>query len=168
MLRQDIFQNINIAKNYLDRFHLLIPDEKIYIDCYCFPSFNWKAYYAQVYSENGIYSANCAYTHYADYYGLESYSQHFTAVENDKPPAKNTDIFCKCIFPDTKLINDLLTCAGEYTQTEHSAKGGIVIDGITAGIRLFENGRIARDICLIDPDDDPPLLDKLLTFSDVI
>lgn len=66
------------------------------------------------------------------------------------------------------LINSILSCAGAYTDTERFTKERLVIDGITAGIRLFEQGRMTRDICMIDPDGDQPLLDELLLFSDAI
>ncbi|MBQ4312425.1 MAG: hypothetical protein II773_12640 [Oscillospiraceae bacterium] len=47
-------------------------------------------------------------------------------------------------------------------------KKRFTIDGITARIRFFENGSMTRDIVMIDPDDDLPLLDKILLLSDAI
>ncbi|WP_278245338.1 hypothetical protein [Ruminococcus albus] len=43
-----------------------------------------------------------------------------------------------------------------------------MIDGIAAGIRLFQNGDIIHDILLIDPEKPEPLLDAICSFSDMI
>lgn len=47
-------------------------------------------------------------------------------------------------------------------------KSGVIIDGTTAGIRLFDNRSIIRDIAMINPDEPEPLLDKICSFSDII
>ena len=157
--------NIGIARGYLGDYCLLVSDDKVVFDCYCLPSFRWKAFYAQVYVQNGIFRANCAYTRYADFWGLESYSVSFVSIEEKRHTGIKNDIICKSIFLDNDIVDKLLMYAG--TQ-ESCSRDSVVIDGITAGIRLFENGIITRDVCLIDPDEDTPLLDELLLFSDRI
>lgn len=169
MSRQEILKNIEIARKYLDSFHLLLPNDKILFDCYCLPSFGFKAFYAQIYKTNGIFRANCAYTHYADYLGLESYSVCFANIEKDKHTAKKADVICKSVFPDPDIINTLSKYAGEFTSVEHFAnENTIILDGISAGIRFFETGCLIHDIYLIDSEDNLPLLDKLLLFSDTV
>ena len=168
MNKQQVLDNIEIARKYLESFHLLLPDDKLIFDCYCLPSFRWKAFYSQIYMTNGVYRANCAYTHYADYSGAESYSVHFSSIEKGRHTAKTTDVICKSIFPAPNIIGSLFKYANEITSIERPENESTVIDGITAGIRLYENGCMTRDICLIDPHDDLPLLDELLLFSDII
>ena len=82
MTRQDIIKNIDIARRYLNEYHLLLSDDEVLFDCYCLPSFRFKAFYAQISMKNGVYRANCAYTRYADHFGIESYSRHFIITEN--------------------------------------------------------------------------------------
>ena len=84
MDKVDILGNIGIARRYLGDYCLLVSDDKVVFDCYCLPSFRWKAFYAQVYVQNGIFRANCAYTRYADFWGLESYSVSFTSIEEKR------------------------------------------------------------------------------------
>ena len=168
MNNQQVTENIEIARKYLDSFHMILPDDKLLFDCYCLPSFGQKAFYAQIYMTDGIYRANCAYTHYSDYLGMESYSCHFTAVENIKHPAIQSDVFCKIIFPPPEKVDSLISIAQEYTAEDDPLEEGVVIDGMTAGIRLFDNGTVIRDIVMINPDEPGPLLDEIGSFSDMI
>ena len=48
MNKQQVLENIEIARKHLDSFHLLLPDDKVIFDCYCLPSFRWKAFYGYV------------------------------------------------------------------------------------------------------------------------
>ena len=168
MNKQQVLDNIEIARKYLESFHLLLPDDKLLFDCYCLPSFRWKSFYSQIYMIDGVYRANCAYTHYADYLGEESYSVHFTSIEKEKHTAKSTDVICKSIFPAPDIISALFKYADDVTSIDDIEKESTVIDGITAGIRLYENGFITRDICLIDAHDGLPLLNEILLLSDII
>ncbi|MBR5165327.1 MAG: hypothetical protein IKW87_07205 [Ruminococcus sp.] len=168
MNKQQVLDNIEIARKHLLSLHLLLPDEKLLFDCYCLPSFRWKAFYSQIYMTNGVYRANCAYTHYADYLGVESYSVHFTSIAKDRHTAKTTDVICKTIFPAPDVIRALFKYANDVTSIDRFENESTVIDGITAGIRLYENGCMTRDICLINPHDDLPLLNELLLLSDTI
>lgn len=167
MDKQNVLDNIKIARRYLDSYHMLLPDESVIFDFYNLPSYNWKAFYAQIYKHNGIYRANCACTRCVDYIGIESYSSHFAAIDSDRHKAKN-DVFCKCIFPDPAIVNDLLACAMCHRQIDSAVNEHIVLDGITVGIRSFENGSISKDICLINPDDHDRLVDEILRFSETI
>ncbi len=168
MTKEIIRENIEIARRYLNTFHLLLTDREIVSDCYCLPSLGWKAFYAQVFVGNGVYRANCAYTSYADHFGVKSNSCHFSEIERDKHPARKNDVFCKTIFLDSERIDRLFHAAHVYSSGSRIVKEGIVIDGITAGIRLFKNGIITHDICLIDPEDPDPLLDEICSFSELI
>lgn len=168
MTQQEIIENIEIARGHLGTYHLLLPDDEVLFDCYCLPSFRWKAFYAQVSVKNSVYRANCAYTRYADHSGLKSCSIHFTTIEKAEHPARKTDIFCKTIFPEAEAVDSLICAAQEYTDKATHPKGSMIIDGITAGIRLFDNGSIIRDIVLNDPDEPEPLLDKICAFSELI
>ena len=165
MNKQEVLENIEIARQYLDSFHMIIPDDKILFDCYSLPPHTWKAFYAQIYETNGIYRANCAYTYYVDCIGIESYSVDFSSIEKEKHTAKKTDVICKSIFPDSDIANNLIKFANEFTSIERCDRESVVIDGITAGIRLFKNGCMTRDICIINPDDRLPLLEEILLFS---
>ena len=122
MDKQQVLDNIKIARRYLDNFHMLLPDDKILFDCYCLPSYRWKAFYAQVCIERGVCRAYCSYTHYADYWGLESYSQHFLTIENKYHPGLKNDVICKCIFPDMDLINSILCRVLHRHRTLHKGK----------------------------------------------
>ena len=168
MNKQQVTENIEIARKYLDSFHMLLPDDKLLFDCYCLPSFGQKAFYAQIYMTDGIYRANCAYTHYSDYSGIESYSCHFTTIEKKKHPAVKSDVFCKIIFPAPETVGSLISTAQEYAVKHDNYEEGTVIDGIIAGIRLFDNGTVIRDIVMINPDEPGPLLDEICSFSDMI
>ena len=101
-----------------------------------------------------------------DYLGIESYSCHFTSIENNERPAIKNDIFCKIIFPDPETVDRLISITQEYIVKEDASEGSVIIDGITAGIRLFDNGNIYRDIFMINPDKPEPLLDKICSFSE--
>lgn len=168
MNRQEISENIEIARRYLNSFHLLLPDDEVLFDCYCLPSFRQKAFYAQVSVKNGVYRASCAYTRYADHLGNVSCSRHFTAIEKDTHSARKNDIICKIIFPKPEAVDRLLCAVKKYTAKDASHEQGFNIDGITTGIRHFENGNIVHDIVLNDPDEPEPLLDEICSFSDII
>ena len=168
MTQQEINENIEIARRYLNSFHLLLPDDEVLFDCFCLPSFKYNAFYAQIYKINDVYRANCAYTRYADYLGIESYSCHFSSIEIKKHPAKQNDVFCKIIFLNPEAVNSLISIAQDYTVKDNTPKEGMIIDGITAGIRFFDNGTIFRDIVMINPDKPEPLLDEICSFSDMI
>ena len=168
MTRQDVSENINIARHYMNEYHLLLPDDEVLFDCYCLPSFRFKAFYAQIAVKDGVYRANCAYTRYADHLGNESCSRHFTAAQNDTHPAEKNDIFCKIVFPEREIVDDLISKAQEYSAKADHPENGVMIDGITAGIRLFENGKIVRDIVLDNPAEPEPPLDAIRSFSDLL
>ncbi|WP_207646949.1 hypothetical protein [Ruminococcus albus] len=157
-----------IARRYMNEYHLLLPDDEVLFDCYCLPSFRFKAFYVQISVKDGIYRASCVYTRYADHSGAESNSLHFTAVENDNHPAKRNDIFCKIIFPKPEIVDDLILKAQEYSDKADDPQNSVMIDGITAGIRLFENGKIVRDIVSDNPTKHEPLLDAICSFSKII
>ena len=168
MNKQQVSKNIEIAKKYLETYHLLLPDDENIFDCYCLPPYRWKAFYAQIYKTDGIYRVNCAYTRYSDHFGEVSFSQPFTSVMTDTHPSRKTDAFCKCFFPDADIIDDLIKCAENYDANENPIEERTVIDGVTAGVRIFENGFVAKDICLVSSDASDLLLEKILRFSDLI
>ncbi len=175
MTRQEIYENIKIARHYLNTYHLLLHDNEVLFDCYCLPSFRYKAFYAQISIKDGVYKANCTYTRYVDYLGIESYSCHFTTIENNERSAIKNDIFCKVVFPNSETIDRLISLAQEYIVKKDTSDGkkdtsdgSIIIDGITAGIRLFDNGNIIRDIFMINPDMPELLLDEICSFSEII
>ena len=167
MTKQEVLENIAIARKALNTFSLLLPDSYVIFDCYCLPSFRWKAFYAQIGRKNGVYFANCAYTRYADHFGLESNSVHFISIIENTHRAKKTDIICKCIFPKADVVNRLIETSNDPSAAKNSEEG-IVIDGITVGLRFFENGNITRSVCLINPDDNIPLVNEIIAFSDMI
>lgn len=156
MTRQEINDNIAIAQKYLERFHLLIPEKRLVLDCYLFPPFGGKSFYAQIEQKNGIYQANCAFTSYSDHMGLRSYSQLFTTVESaDKQLSVKGDVYCKIVRVDTQLVNLLFQQANEY---ESSPTDNVVcIDGIYAGARLFCDGNIIKDIYIPNSEADSDL-----------
>ena len=67
-----IFKNIEIAKKYLEQFNLLLPNDKMCMECCYFPPFSEKTFYVQVFCENNQYKAHCAYTYYADFWGTNT------------------------------------------------------------------------------------------------
>ena len=168
MTKQEMLNNIGIAKKYLSKYNLLVPEDDLIMECLFLPPFRWNTYFIQVFIKQGGYSANCAYTYYTDYLGVESYSVHFTSIEKDRHTAKTTDVICKTIFPAPDVIRALFKYANDVTSIDRFENESTVIDDITAGIRLYENGCMTRDICLINPHDDLPLLNELLLFSDTI
>lgn len=168
MTQKEINENIEIARRYLNSFHLLLPDDEVLFDCYCLPSFGTKAFYAQITIKNGVYRAGCAYTHYADHLGNKSSSRNFADIEKDDHPARKNDVFCKIIFPKPETVDSLISIAQKYTDKATHPKGGVIIDGMTAGIRSFDKGSIIRDIAYTDPDGHDMLLDALCAFSDMI
>lgn len=168
MNKQQVYENIEIARKYLETYHLLIPDDNVLFDCYCLPPSGEKSFYAQIYIVNGIYRANCAYTHYPDLLGIENYAAHFTSISKSYHAEHSNYVTCKCLFPEPNIINTLSEYANYVTSIERFENKGTVIDGIAAGIRLFQNGDIIHDILLIDPEKPEPLLDAICSFSDMI
>ena len=155
------FQNIMIAQKYLKQFHLLMDPQSVILDCCYFPSHSDKAFYLQVKKDREQYLGHCAYTYYADYFEMESYSQSFLTVERaDSNTAKRGDVICKILQLDTSLIEDLITAVQAYMPTPKDIK--IVIDGIYANIRLFEKGEIVSDIRLTH---DSKIVDSLTAIS---
>lgn len=134
MNENDIFKNIEIAKKYLERFNLLLPDDKICMECCYFPPFSQKAFYAQVICENGIYKAHCASTYYSDFWGFESYSQTFETVEeSDRHNSKVGSVICKILKIDFGLTNNLI----KNIKESDSVYNEICIDGVSAFFRIF-------------------------------
>ena len=138
MNESDIFKNIEIAKKYLARFNLLLPDDEILLECCYFPPFSEKAFYARVFCKNGTYRAHYAFTYCADFWGLESCSQTFETVENaDKHNAKVGNVICKTLNLDSEKIHDLMRTV-EKVESEYNE---VCIDGISAYVRTFPNER---------------------------
>ena len=124
-----------------------MDSQSVIFDCCYFPSHSNTAFYLQVKKDRGQYLGHCAYTYYADYYGLESYSQSFLTVETtDRSPAKRGDVICKVVQLDKSLIDDLITAIQTYMPKSNDTN--IVIDGVYANIRLFEKGEPVSDIRL--------------------
>ncbi len=167
MNKQEMQHNIEIAKKYLAKYHLLVPENNILLECLFLPPFRWNTYFMQVSMEHGGYDAHCAYTYYADYYGNGSYSQSFTTVETaDKQPAKRGDVICKCIKTDAQIIEEIIRSAKEIAADEMQEV--TVIDGISASIRLYDKGTIIREVYLNDSDIPPALLDTLISVSEEV
>ena len=140
MDKRYVYNNIDIARRYLNEFHLLAEGEPLVIDLCFLPPFKWKAYYMQIIGKNGSYRAHCAYTRYADALGNESFSQSFEAVEKaDALASKKGDVICKTIDiePETVMAvtEQIRSCAPETEKLS-----GKVIDGIWAAARLYRGG----------------------------
>ena len=158
MTEKEIFENIDIARKYLARFDLLIPENKIVFDCCYFPPFSEKAFYAQVFCEDNQYEAHCAYTYYANFWGLESYSQTFETVEQaNRHNAKVGNVVCKALKLDFKFTNDFI----ETVKESESIYNEIRIDGISAFIRIFPEN---KKLFLLNTIDNNVILDKLNVF----
>ena len=161
-----INDNISIAKEYLNRFSLLLPDEKILFDCCYLPPFKWKAFYAQFYIKNNRYYANCAYTHYSDINNIKSYSVSFSSIEEyNKHPAKTGDVICKIVQLSQEYVLNLISLISEcvVADSDDSSKG-IILDGDYLKIRTFENGTLLRDID-IDYGDNCKIKEALKEYS---
>lgn len=157
-------QNIMVAQRYLKQFHLLMDSEDVCIDCCFFPPYAQKAYYLQVMKADGNYISHCAFTHYADYRGLESISQSFLSVEQaDKHNAKRGDVFCKIVQLDAALISELISATKGHVPS--AADSRTVIDGQYGNIRLFENGKVTKDILV---NDESQIIQLLSKISDLI
>lgn len=162
MDRQYLLNNTKIARSYLERFNLLVPDDVVSVECCFLPPYRWKTFYAQLFYKNGVCVGNCALTSYADYFGLRSVSQSFVTAESQKG-----DIICKVAFFENNIIQTLTEMIKEYPEEIEPEKGVVVIDGITAGARLYENGKIAKET-VIYPSQESPLLDNLVHISEII
>ena len=153
-----ILKNIAIAKKYLEQFNLLLPNDKMCMECCYFPPFSEKTFYVQVFCENNQYKAHCAYTYYADFWGLESYSQTFETVEQaDRHNAKVGNVICKVLKLDSQLTNDLI----ETVKESESVYNEVCIDGISAFIRIFPEN---KKLFLLNTIDNNVILDKLNVF----
>lgn len=157
-------QNIIIAQRYLKHFHLLMDSEDVCLDCCYFPSYAQKAFYLQVMGTDGKYISHCAFTHYADYQGLESFSQSFLTVEEaDKHNAKRGEVYCKIVQLDAILINRIISATKVYIPSASDSR--IVIDGLYGNIRLFGNGKVTKDILV---NDGSQIIQLLSEISDLI
>ncbi len=157
-------QNIAVAQKYLHHFHLLMDSEAVCLDCCFFPAYAQKAFYLQVMKADDKFIGHCAFTYYADYLGLYSYSQSFLTVEKaDKHNAKRGDVYCKIVQLDTAFINELI--AETIAHIPSSSDSQTVIDGLYGNIRLFENGKVKKDILV---NHDSKLIQRLSQISDLI
>lgn len=167
MTKQEMLNNIEIAKKYLSKYHLLIPKEDLIMECLFLPPFHQNTYFIQVFMEHSGYFAHCAYTYYADYLGNSSYSQSFTTVERaDKQPAKRGDIICKCMKIDCQIIDEIIRSIKE--DIVNKTQEMTLIDGISASVRLYNKGIIIGDFCLNDPEIPSELLNALISVSELI
>ncbi len=167
MTKQEMLNNIGIAKKYLSKYNLLVPEDDLIMECLFLPPFRWNTYFIQVFIKQGGYSANCAYTYYADYLGNISYSQSFTTVEMaDKQPAKRGNIICKCMKIDRQIVDEIIRCVKEdvVIKTQEMT----IIDGISASVRLYDQGTIIGDFCLNDPEIPPVLLNAIISVSELL
>ena len=167
MIKQEMLNNIEIAKKYLAKYHLLVPENEIFLECLFLPPFRWSTYFIQVLMKQSSYYAHCTYTYYADYFGNASHSQSFTTVERaDKQSAKRGDVICKCIKMDTQIIEEIIRIVKEdiVIKTQKIT----TIDGISANIRLYDKGTIVDDFCLNTPEIPPELLNVFIAVSEII
>ena len=165
---EEIYENISIARKELEELHLLVPDNEVFFDCFYFPPFTEKTYYAQIVKSESGYSAHIAYTYYADFWGLSSYSQPFKNVYSMEHSSKIGRVICKIINLDAHLANDLKSIAEQYATPENNNKEAVVIDGICCGIRLYDNGGISHTIISHNPPDDDTILNELKKISQKI
>ena len=165
MTNEEIYENIAIARRELEELHLLVPDNEVFLDCFYFPPFSEKTYYAQIVKSESGYSAHIAYTYYADFWGLSSYSQTFKYVYSLEHSAKIGRVISEVINLDEHFVDNLKGIAEQYSSLETDDKGSIVIDGICGGIRLYENGSISRAIIIHNPPTDDSLLNELKKIS---
>ena len=168
MTNEEVFENINIARMELEELHLLVPDNEVFFDCIYIPPFKEKTCYAQIVKGEKGCSAHIAFTYYADFCGLSSYSQTFEHVYSMEHSDKLGRVSCKIISFDEHFANDLKSIAEQYVVPENYNKEIVVIDGICCGIRLYDNGSISRNIILHNPSNDDILLNKLKKFSQKI
>lgn len=167
MTKQEMLNNIEIAKKYLSKYHLLIPEDNLIMECLFLPPFHRNTYFIQVFMEHSGYSANCAYTYYADYLGNSSHSQSSITVERaDKQSAKRGDIICKCVKIDNQIIEGIIRIAKEIVADK--TQEIMIIDGISASVRLYDKGTIISDFCLNDHDISPALFNALIHVSEII
>lgn len=157
-------QNIAVAQKYLNHFHLLMDSADVFLDCCYFPSYAQKAFYLQVMKADDKFIGHCAFTYCADYWGIYSNSQSFlTAEKDDKHNAKRGDVYCKIVQLDTAYINELI--AETIAHIPSSSDSEIVIDGLYGNIRLFENGKVKKDIIV---NHDSKIIRHLSQISDLI
>ncbi len=169
MTPQEIQKDIEYAKGYLDRLHLLIPQENLLMECFLFPPFRWKTFYAQIGMENNKYLVHCAFPHLIDYFGNESSVVSFETVDALlRHPVVEGDVICKIVPLDNRFFDQLYNRALTHTEPCANAENAVVIDGVTAGVTLYQCGTPIREITIHPADGDTPLLESLLTLSDLI
>ena len=96
---------------------------------------------------------------------MKSVSQSFVRVqEADQHPSKRGDIICKRISIDTETVGALLRSAKEDVFPE--VKELTIIDGFTAAVRWFEQGKLMRDIFLNDRVEGSVLPEILFSISE--
>ena len=157
-------QNIAVAQKYLNHFHLLMDSGDVCLDCCFAPSYTQKAFYLQVMQADDKFIGHCAFTYYADYWGLYSNSQSFLTAEiADKHNAKRGDVYCKIVRLDAAFINELIKETIAYIPS--SSDSQTVVDGFYGSIRLFENGKVKKDILI---NHDSKLIQRLSQISDLI
>lgn len=166
MTKEYCLQNIEIARKYLSEYHLIADDNKTVIDCLFLPPFHWKAFYGQVFKEDDHYHINCAYTFYADHWSLTSYSQSFCEADiNNNHPSKKSDIICKTFIPNQAVICEL-TDIIKSCNTISTKEPEICIDGVHAYIRMYDNGKVVRDLLLHNDSDN--IIDIIQRLSEEI
>ena len=165
MTKQEIVNNIKIAKSYLSKYHLLIPEDDLIMECLFLPPFRLNTYFIQVFMKQSSYYAHCAYTRYTDFLGNTSYCQCFTTVEiADQQTAYRGDVICKCMKTDTQIIEEIIRSVKEDIVVK--TREMTIIDGISASVRLYDKGNIIGDFCLNDPEIPSELLNALVSVSE--
>jgi hypothetical protein len=155
MTDEDINANIKIARAELNELHLLLPNDEICMELFYFPPFREKTYYAQIIKEENGYFAHVAFTYYADFFGLSSYSQTFECVKSAvNHSAKTGRVICEIKHLDKHLIDTFADIAETYIPDEKAFTGAIIPDGIHGGVRFYENGSVCREIMIHNPSDD--------------
>ena len=163
-----IYENIGIAQHYLDTFHMLVSRETLCMDMCFLPPFRWKAFYAQIFGKNGGFRAHCAFTRYADHTGAESFSQSFvTAEKADVLSHKKGDVICRITDIDRAMVN-MLTEQAEAFQPAPAEEEGVVLDGIYAAVRLYENGSVTKEIIITPRQKDTAVTESMIAFSKLI
>lgn len=163
-----IYDNIEVARRYLDKFHMLVSDKTLLMDMCFLPPYHWKTFYAQIFEKNDVFQAHCAYTRYTDHLGIESWSQSFISTEKaDALSHKKGDIICKIIRIDPEMIQKLTEQIKAF-QPEHDETCGFIIDGIFAAARLYTNGCVSKELIVTPQQDDTPVIKSMMDFSELI
>lgn len=132
---------------------LLYPDREILFDLYAIPSHNHQAFYTIIYEKDNYYEMVYAKTEiYTVKYEVPIKMYPFSDAKNAaKQPHSDGRIIVGIAIPDEEFIKSLMEMVSSVEGINPDKKG-LVLDGVFQAIRVFDKGKIDKEIIYHDSD----------------